>query len=70
MFGSPTIAQLEDPNFKPGLVGMKRVDDEGRSGTPPYGPRRTAAAGLWSTTNCGRATGDLARPCRLAAVPV
>ena len=27
MFGSPTIAQLEDPNFKPGLVGMKRTDD-------------------------------------------
>jgi uncharacterized protein len=27
MFGSPTIAQLEDPDFRPGLVGMKRVDD-------------------------------------------
>ena len=27
MFGSPTIAQLEDPGFRPGLVGMKRVDD-------------------------------------------
>ncbi|MEO5662778.1 MAG: sulfite exporter TauE/SafE family protein [Nocardioides sp.] len=27
MFGSPTIAQLEDPNFKPGLVGMKRTDE-------------------------------------------
>ena len=27
MFGSPTIAQLEDPNFKPGLVGMKRTQD-------------------------------------------
>ncbi len=26
MFGSPTIAQLEDPNFTPGLVGMKRRD--------------------------------------------
>ena len=26
MFGSPTIAQLEDPNFKPGVVGMKRTD--------------------------------------------
>ena len=25
MFGSPTIAQLEDPDFKPGLVGMKRT---------------------------------------------
>jgi uncharacterized protein len=27
MFGSPTIAQLEDPAYRPGLVGMKRVDD-------------------------------------------
>lgn len=27
MFGSPTIAQLEDPHYRPGLVGMKRVDD-------------------------------------------
>ena len=25
MFGSPTIAQLEDPAYKPGLVGMKRT---------------------------------------------
>ena len=27
MFGSPTIAQLEDPHYRPGLVGMKRIDD-------------------------------------------
>lgn len=27
MFGSPTIAQLEDPSYEPGLVGMKKVDD-------------------------------------------
>jgi uncharacterized membrane protein YfcA len=27
MSGSPTIAQLEDPDYRPGLVGMKRVDD-------------------------------------------
>lgn len=27
MFGSPTIAQLEDPEFTPGLVGMKRTKD-------------------------------------------
>jgi uncharacterized membrane protein YfcA len=26
MFGTPTIAQLEDPNFRPGLIGMKRTD--------------------------------------------
>lgn len=26
MFGSPTIAQLEDPDYKPGLIGMKRTD--------------------------------------------
>ncbi|WP_110182318.1 sulfite exporter TauE/SafE family protein [Nocardioides solisilvae] len=28
MFGSPTVAQLEDPSYRPGLVGMKR--DPGR----------------------------------------
>ena len=27
MFGSPTIAQLEDPDYQPGLVGMKKVRD-------------------------------------------
>ncbi|WP_426245950.1 sulfite exporter TauE/SafE family protein [Nocardioides sp. LHG3406-4] len=27
MFGSPTVAELEDPSYRPGLVGMKRVDD-------------------------------------------
>ncbi|HEX8780494.1 MAG TPA: sulfite exporter TauE/SafE family protein, partial [Nocardioides sp.] len=27
MFGAPTIAQLEDPSYRPGLVGMKKVDD-------------------------------------------
>ena len=27
MFGSPTIAQLEDPAYRPGLVGMKKVDN-------------------------------------------
>ncbi len=26
MFGSPTIAQLEDPHYKPGLIGMKYTD--------------------------------------------
>ncbi|WP_439937213.1 sulfite exporter TauE/SafE family protein [Nocardia sp. N13] len=26
MFGSPTIAQLEDPDYRPGLVGMKKVE--------------------------------------------
>ena len=26
MFGSPTVAQLEDPAYEPGLVGMKRKD--------------------------------------------
>ena len=28
MFGSPTIAQLEDPNYRPGLVGMKKVEHD------------------------------------------
>ncbi|MCW2835101.1 MAG: sulfite exporter TauE/SafE family protein [Nocardioides sp.] len=40
MFGSPTIAQLEDPDYAPGFVGMKRTDgtdstDTGRA--PPAG---------------------------------
>ncbi len=26
MFGSPTIAELEDPDYRPGVVGMKRVE--------------------------------------------
>ena len=26
MFGAPTIAQLEDPTWRPGIVGMKRTD--------------------------------------------
>ena len=27
MFGSPTIAEMEDPDYVPGLVGMKKVSD-------------------------------------------
>lgn len=27
MFGQPTIAQLEDPSYRPGVVGMKKVDN-------------------------------------------
>ncbi len=26
MFGSPTVAELEDPTYRPGIVGMKRTD--------------------------------------------
>jgi hypothetical protein len=26
MFGAPTVAQLEDPSYRPGIVGMKRAD--------------------------------------------
>ena len=26
MFGSPTVAELEDPSYRPGIVGMKRGD--------------------------------------------
>lgn len=25
MFGSPTIAELEDPSYRPGIIGMKRT---------------------------------------------
>jgi uncharacterized membrane protein YfcA len=38
MFGSPTIAQLEDPDYVPGLVGMKRSSPSSRAsddGSPP-----------------------------------
>jgi uncharacterized protein len=27
MFGSPTIAEMEDPDYQPGVVGMKKVRD-------------------------------------------
>jgi uncharacterized membrane protein YfcA len=30
MFGSPTVAELEDPAYRPGIVGMKRIDDDAR----------------------------------------
>jgi len=26
MFGSPTVAELEDPAYRPGIVGMKRAE--------------------------------------------
>jgi uncharacterized membrane protein YfcA len=26
MFGSPTVAELEDPAYRPGIIGMKRTD--------------------------------------------
>lgn len=29
MFGSPTVAELEDPSYTPGIVGMKRSTPEG-----------------------------------------
>ena len=47
MFGSPTVAQLEDPTYKAGIVGMKKVDRRerrragphaGRPRTPPASP--------------------------------
>jgi uncharacterized membrane protein YfcA len=35
MFGSPTVAELEDPAYRPGLVGMKRVEEPlGEPGGP------------------------------------
>ena len=33
MFGAPTVAQLEDPSYRPGIIGMKRAD-------PPDAPTR------------------------------
>ncbi len=35
VFGSPTVAELDNPAYVPGIVGMKRVDDSG-----PRGSRR------------------------------
>jgi uncharacterized protein len=35
MFGSPTVAQLEDPSYRPGVVGMKRRDPDQASGDEP-----------------------------------
>jgi hypothetical protein len=35
MFGSPTVAELENPSFRPGVVGMKRSDTTPDS---PAGP--------------------------------
>ena len=32
VFGSPTVAELDNPAYVPGIVGMKRVDDSGRPG--------------------------------------
>ncbi|GAA1916177.1 sulfite exporter TauE/SafE family protein [Nocardioides hwasunensis] len=26
MFGSPTVAELEDPDYRPGVVGMRKID--------------------------------------------
>ena len=46
MFGSPTIAQLEDPDYQPGLVGMKKLDDARArvAGLPPMRRVRIAPA--------------------------
>jgi uncharacterized membrane protein YfcA len=38
MFGSPTIAQLEDPDYAPGFVGMKRTDSTGSTDRTDTGP--------------------------------
>ncbi len=44
MFGTPTVAQLEDPNYRPGLIGMKPAGkpapDEAKS--PPTGRGKQA----------------------------
>ncbi len=36
MFGSPTVAELEDPSYRPGIVGMKGTGTGG-PGKPPAG---------------------------------
>ena len=37
MFGAPTVAQLEDPSYRPGIIGMKRD-----CGARPDGPSGSA----------------------------
>lgn len=39
MFGTPTIAQLEDPAYRPGIVGMKHVDETHRDSDSDAPPR-------------------------------
>jgi hypothetical protein len=42
MFGSPTVAQLEDPAYRPGIVGMKLADparEPDRTGAEPDRPQ-------------------------------
>lgn len=39
MFGTPTIAQLEDPAYRPGVVGMKHVDETHRDSDSDAPPR-------------------------------
>ena len=34
MFGAPTVAQLEDPSWRPGIVGMKRHESREPGGRP------------------------------------
>ena len=34
MFGAPTVAQLEDPSWRPGIVGMKRQESREPDGQP------------------------------------
>jgi uncharacterized protein len=35
MFGAPTVAQLEDPSYRPGIVGMKRENPSGADRPAP-----------------------------------
>jgi hypothetical protein len=35
MFGAPTVAQLEDASYRPGIVGMKRNDPSGADRPAP-----------------------------------
>jgi hypothetical protein len=41
MFGSPTIAQLENPSYKPGIIGMKKVDGPPEQARAPDGDAAT-----------------------------
>ena len=49
MFGAPTVAQLEDPSYRPGVVGMKRDGPDRRRGR--LGLTVRPAAGRWRASD-------------------
>ena len=64
MFGAPTVAQLEDPSYRPGVVGMKRTrspTDQGRRRdvTPLTRLTSDATAGVVAASMCPLSRGEV-----------